>query len=85
MSLKHPALDLPGTPSKRADKGLTLCKRIKIIEVVNGGLSHCSVATKFGVDRTQINNIISEQESIQRMYTEGNNGQSKYLSHHQLQ
>ena len=29
--------------------------------------------------------MTSEQESIQRMYTEGNNGQSKYLSCRQLQ
>ena len=48
-------------------------------------LSHHSAAVKFEVGRTQINNIILDQQNIQQMYTEGSNAQAKYLSCRQLQ
>ena len=37
------------------------------------------------MSRTQINNIVLDQQNIQQMYTEGNNAQTKYLSRRQLQ
>ena len=85
MSLKQPAPDSPGTPSKRACKVLNLYDKIKVIEGVNGVLSQHAAAVKFGDGRTQINNIILDQQNIQRMYIEGSNADTKYLSHRQLQ
>ena len=85
MSQKQPAPDSPLTLSKRAHKVLTLCNKTKVIESINGGISHHSVASKLGVGRTQINNIISNQINIQKMYSDGNNAHTKYLSHRQLQ
>ena len=65
MSLKWPASDSLGTPSKKARKVFTLCDKMKVIEAVNRGLSHRSAAVKFGVGKTQINNIIQDQQNIQ--------------------
>ena len=65
MSLKRPAPDSLRTPSKRACKVQTLWEKVKVIKAVNGGLSHCLAAVRFGVGRTQINNIILDQENIQ--------------------
>ena len=64
---------------------LNLCNKGRVIEAVNGSLSHRVVASKFAKGRTQINNITADQENIQKMYTEGSNTQTKFLSHHQLQ
>ena len=65
MSLKRPASDSLGTPSKIARKVLTLCDKMKVIEAINRSLSHHSAAVKFGVGGTQINNIIQDQQNIQ--------------------
>ena len=64
---------------------LNLCDKVRVIEAVNGGLSHPTVTSKFGMGRTQINNIIADQENIQKMYNDDSNAHTKYLSHHQLQ
>ena len=70
MSLKQPAPDSPQTPSNSTQKVLTLCD---------------SAAVRFGVSRTHIDNIMSNQEDIQKMYTDGSDAQTKYLSCKQLQ
>ena len=58
---------------------------MKVIGAINGGLSHRAATVKFGVRRTQINNIILDQQNIQQMYTDASNAQTKYLSCKQLQ
>ena len=85
MSLKQPASDSPSTHSQRAHKVLTLCKKVKVIEAVNGGMSHRNAAIKFGVGWTQISNIIHDQQNINKLYTEGNNANTKYLAPRALQ
>ena len=64
---------------------LNLCDKVRVIEAINGDLSHRTVASKFSIGGTQISNIIADQGNIQKLYTEGSNAQTKYLFHHQLQ
>ena len=58
MSLKQPVPESPRTPSKRSQKELNLCEKVRVIEGVNGGLSQ-AVASKFGVVITQINHKLN--------------------------
>ena len=85
MSLKQPAPESLGTPSKRACKVLTLCKKVKVIDAVNGGMSHRNTAIKFGVGCTQISNIMQDQQNINKLYIKGNNANTKYLAPRALQ
>lgn len=68
----------PGTPSKKR-KVLTLGEKVKVIQDIESGLSQRTVATKFGVGCTQIHNILTDREIIQKAFREGTNSNIKYL------
>lgn len=79
MSLKRPAPDSPGTPSKKARKVLTLAEKMEVITAVHEGLSNRAAAIRFGVGRTQVNNIIGDQQTIEQAFRDGTNTKVKYL------
>ena len=80
MNAKRKATDSPGTPSKCARKVLTIAEKINVIDAVETGKSHRCVANDFNVGRTQINQIISNKDSIKSMYSDGMNASFKYLA-----
>ena len=51
---------------KKSQKSAHSDQQVKVIEAINGGLSHCSATVKFGVDRTQIHNIILDQQTYSK-------------------
>ena len=59
---------------------MTLAEKIQVIDAVNHGKSHRSVALLFGVGRTQINYIILQKDTIQVAYKHGMNCEVKYLA-----
>lgn len=82
MSLKRSMPDSPfspGTPSKKARKVLTLAEKMQVITAVREGLSNRAAAIKFGVGRTQVNNIIADQKAIEKAFNDGTSGKAKYL------
>ena len=64
---------------------MTLAEKIQVIDTVNNGKSHCSVALLFGVGHTQVNTIIGQKEAIKTAYQEGMNVSIKYLAHRNMQ
>ena len=80
MSTKQKATDLRGTSSKRARKVLTLVEKAAVIDAIDSGKSHHSVALEFNVGCTQVNMIIVNRNTIKAAYTEGMSTNLKYLA-----
>ena len=85
MSAKQKAIDSPGTPSKKACKVLTLEEKINVINAVEGGKSHRTVALLFIVGCTQVNHIIQNKDTYKHVFQEGMSTDIKYLVPHNMQ
>ena len=64
--------------SSRKRKVLTLAERVAVLNKIDSGMSCRSVAEELGVGKTQIQNIVKEQEDIRKRWASGECSDKKY-------
>ena len=80
MSAKRKLNESSQTPSKRQRKVLTLSEHVDVVCYVNEGHSHRQAADRFGIGRTQINNVMLQKDKVLQEFSDGKNSKIKYLT-----